>query len=113
MVLQPSLSAALGAALDGAPRPPKEHELKCWPQFFDAIAAGRKRHDLRRAYDRDFRVNDTLRLREFDPAANAYTGRDQMVHVTYVTSAEQPCALSDGALDKDYCILSIARPGDL
>ncbi|CAN7642308.1 DUF3850 domain-containing protein [Phenylobacterium sp. LjRoot219] len=94
-------------------RAPKEHELKCWPQFFEAIAEGRKRHDLRRASDRDFQVGDTLRLREFDPVADDYTGRDQMVHVTYVTSAEQPCALSNGALNPDYCILSIARPGEL
>ena len=95
---------------DGGPsaRAPKEHGLKCWPQFFEAIAAGRKRHDLRRAHDRDFQVGDTLRLLEFDPQANCYTGREQVVEVTYITSAEQPCALSDGALHPDYCILSIA-----
>jgi len=84
------------------------HELKCWPQFFRAIAAGRKRHDLRRACDRDFQVGDRLRLREFEPEAQRYTGREQIVEVTYITSAEQPCALSQGALHNDFCILSIA-----
>jgi Domain of unknown function (DUF3850) len=84
------------------------HELKCWPQFFEAIAKGHKRHDLRRADDRDFRVGDRLRLREFDPGFKRYTGREQIVEVTYITSAKQPCALSEGALDPGYCILSIA-----
>ena len=87
---------------------PVIHELKCWPQFFEAIATGRKRHDLRRADDRQFHVGDRLRLREFDPHSQSYTGREQTVEVTYITSAEQPCALSKGALDPDFCILSIA-----
>ncbi len=84
------------------------HELKCWPRFFEAITNGQKRHDLRRAHDRDFRVGDQLRLREFDPGSHSYTGREQIVEVTYITSAEQPCALSEGALNPDFCILSIA-----
>jgi hypothetical protein len=84
------------------------HDLKCWPQFFTAIAAGDKRHDLRRAHDRHFEVGDRLRLREFDPQLSAYTGREQIVVVTYITSAEHRCSLSDQALHPDYCILSIA-----
>jgi len=84
------------------------HELKCWPQFFEAIAKGQKRHDVRRADDRDFRVGDRLRLREFDPQSQCYTGREQTVRVTYITSAKQPCALSECALNPDFCILSIA-----
>lgn len=92
-------------ARDGSP---VLHDLKCWPQFFDAIATGQKRHDLRRAHDRDFRIGDSLRLREFDPHAQRYTGSEQIVNVTYITSAEQPCALSEGVLDPDFCILSIA-----
>lgn len=89
-------------------REPVAHDLKCWPQFFEAIAAGRKRHDLRRAYDRDFRVGDRLKLREFDPETERYTGQEQTVEITYITSAEQACALSEEALNPDYCILSIA-----
>ena len=33
-----------------------EHTVKCWPEFFEAILTGAKRHDLRRADDRPFRV---------------------------------------------------------
>lgn len=84
------------------------HELKCWPQFFEAIRDGRKRHDLRRADDRAFAVGDRLRLCEFDPSSNRFTGRRQDVVVTFVTSADQPCALSNAALNPSYCILSIA-----
>ena len=91
-----------------ATRATKIHELKCWPQFFNAIVEGRKRHDLRRSYDRDFEVGDKLRLREFSPVDREYTGRVHMVEVTYVTSADLPCALSGDALHPDYCILSIA-----
>ena len=89
-------------------RPVATHELKCWPQFFAAIAEGHKRHDLRRSCDRDFAVGDRLLLREFDPDSEGYTGRIQMVQVTYITSHELPCALSGEALDPAYCILSIA-----
>lgn len=84
------------------------HELKSWPKFFEAIARGDKRHELRRACDRDFRKGDRLRLREFDPETQCYTGREQTVEVTYVTSAKDPCALSEQALHPDYCILSVA-----
>lgn len=84
------------------------HDLKCWPDFFRAIAAGEKRHDLRRSSDRRFEIGDRLRLREFDPRSSTYTGREQMVMVTYITSPEHRCALSENALNPDYCILSIA-----
>ena len=88
------------------------HELKCWPKFFDAIARGEKRHDLRRSTDRDFRAGDRLLLREFDSDREIYTGRTQRVSVTYITSADLPCALSEQALHPEFCILSIALQPD-
>lgn len=88
------------------------HELKCWPELFGAIARGEKRHDLRRATDRDFRVGDRLLLREFDPDLEAYTGRLQRVAVTYITSTDMPCALSEQALHPNFCILSISLQPD-
>tara|TARA_R110002110_G_scaffold324843_6_gene536893 strand:+ start:139 stop:468 length:330 start_codon:yes stop_codon:yes gene_type:complete len=89
------------------------HELKCWPTFFAAIARGEKRHDLRRATDRDFHPGDRLFLREFDPDKKKYTGQSQLVTVTYITSATMPCALSEQALNPEFCILSIAIHSDV
>jgi Domain of unknown function (DUF3850) len=68
-----------------------------------------KTHDLRRADDRNFRVGDIVRLNEFDPSSGRYTGRKLKVKITYITSAEMPCALSQSALHSDYCILSIRK----
>lgn len=87
---------------------PATHVLKCWTAFYTEIADGRKRHDLRRVTDREFRIGDRLQLREFDPESGHYTGREQTVEVTYITSADLPCALSEEALNPDFCILSIA-----
>jgi hypothetical protein len=90
-------------------RPRMEHRVKSWPSFFEATLSGVKTHDVRRATDRDYRVGDTLRLMEFDPEKQVYTGREQCVRITYITSAKLPCALSEACLHPDYCILSIAK----
>jgi hypothetical protein len=106
-MLEPRSAAAAGVEREPI-RDATTHVLKCWTVFYTEIAEGRKRHDLRRATDRDFRVGDRLRLLEFDPARERYTGREQVVAVTYITSADLPCALSEEALNPDFCILSIA-----
>jgi Domain of unknown function (DUF3850) len=94
--------------LDGS-REPVEHAVKSWPHLFEATLKGVKTHDLRRADDREYRVGDILRLQEFDPETQRYTGRELRVRITYITSAQFPCALSDSSLDPAYCILSITK----
>jgi hypothetical protein len=84
-----------------------EHELKCWPQFFEAIIAGEKTCELRRN-DRNYQVGDVLRLREWDPFREHYTGRHYKVRVTHIISAEQACALSPEALAPGFCIMSVS-----
>jgi hypothetical protein len=86
-----------------------EHRVKCWPKFFESILSGAKTHEVRRADDRDFRVGDLLRLEEFDPQTNRYSGRELTAKITYITSAALPCALSEEALHPDFCILSIKK----
>ncbi len=58
---------------------------KTWPgpKYFDAIAAGKKKFDLRLD---DFEVHegDTLVLEEWDPEKKEYTGRTIEKKVTYV-----------------------------
>lgn len=71
---------------------PREHELKCWPQSFEAIVEGRKTHEFRKD-DRGFRVGDTLQLREYDPVIPRlassdvphYTGRRVACQITYIS----------------------------
>lgn len=60
------------------------HELKCWPEYFQAVADGAKTAEWRREDDRHFDLGDSLVLRERDPAANAYTGRELVAVVTHL-----------------------------
>ena len=60
-----------------------EHKLKTWPKHFDAIVLGRKRFELRRN-DRDFHVDDPLRLEEWNPETSDYTGRVAHATVEYI-----------------------------
>jgi hypothetical protein len=82
-------------------------KLKSWPQFFNEILEGNKKHELRRSTDRCFEVGMHYLLQEYDPQSMEYTGREQEVKITYITDSNVPCALSDDALNSDYCILSI------
>jgi len=83
------------------------HRLKCWPEFFEPIKRGAKTHDLRRADDRVFSIGDRILLEEYDPENSSYTGRTAIVRITYITSSDLPCALSQDALHPNFCILSI------
>jgi hypothetical protein len=83
-----------------------KHILKSWPRFFDAIRLGTRTHELRRN-DRDFQVGDLLELHEFEYSTMKYTGRTCIAEITSITSAREPCAVSDEALHRDFCILSV------
>lgn len=78
------------------------HELKSWPEPFDAAASGKKCHEYRR-YDRDFKVGDSLVLLRYDPKEKKYTGKRLVLLVTYISygpSFEIP---------KGYCVMSTLR----
>lgn len=83
----------------------REHELKVWPQFFDALASGAKTFELRKN-DRGFQVGDTLRLREWDLATREYSGREVFRRITYVLADS---SLFD-VLQDGYAILGIVAP---
>jgi hypothetical protein len=75
------------------------HELKTWPQYFAGLACGRKTFELRKN-DRDFSVGDELRLKEWCPIMENYTGREEIRFVSYVLTN---CA----GLDSDYAVLGL------
>ena len=64
------------------------HELKCHPDFFEAVRSGDKTFEIR-FNDRGFRVADGIRLKEYSPVVNKYTGRDLFLEITYITDFEQ------------------------
>lgn len=88
------------------------HELKTWPRHFQAIYDGRKTFEFRRN-DRDFKVDDILILKEWEPSLmygvtgqGKYTGRECYFLVTYILSEdeEQPEFIADG-----WVIMAIKR----
>ena len=74
------------------------HDLKCWPQYFQAVLDGRKPFEIRERRDRVFSVGDTLLLREWEPSSESYTGRRCERRVTYIT---------DFAQKPDYCVMGL------
>jgi hypothetical protein len=72
-----------------------EHELKAWPNGFEATLRGVKPFQIRRA-DRDFKVGDILRLKEFLPESQTYTGRFIRARVLYVTEEREFPGLEAG-----------------
>lgn len=89
------------------------HELKTWPEFFQAMVDGLKTWELRRD-DRPggFQVGDHLLLREWDPEpsklpgrslAVGYTGREVLVRVDYIMPEETVMSLCGLGL---YIIMS-------
>lgn len=62
-------------------REPMTHVLKVWPEYFDALLDGRKTFEWRKA-DRDYRVGDTLLLREW--TFPNYSGREVARTISYI-----------------------------
>lgn len=84
-----------------------DYEVKSWPWFFQPMIDGVKRHDMRDKRDRPYKVGDRMLLREFDPRGVGYTGRTAVARITYITDNVTPCAMSSGALDNNFAILSV------
>lgn len=75
------------------------HDLKISERWFDAVANGIKRCEIRRA-DRDFKVGDTLLLKEIRYDYTVRTIEAKILHI--VTYEEFPEGIREG-----YCLLSI------
>lgn len=82
----------------------KIHELKLLPDMYQATVERLKTFEWRKN-DRDFQVGDCLRLKEYCPQKERYTGREIVVVVTYI--------LWGGQLDipEDYIVMSTEKRG--
>lgn len=60
-----------------------EIKKKIWPKYFDAVASGNKKYELR-LNDFDVNEGDLIILEEWDPDTQDYTGRSIEKKVTYV-----------------------------
>jgi hypothetical protein len=83
----------------------REHELKCWPEFFTPLLTGAKTFELRKN-DRGFQVGDVLWLREWDAGdpgqGFGYTGREMRRRVTYI--------LIGMGIEREYACLGLSQP---
>ena len=75
------------------------HQLKCWPEFFKALASGEKTFEVRKD-DRGFRAGDRLDILEWDPRSQEYTGGQLMFDVTYILAGKP-------WLEKDYVVMGL------
>ena len=79
----------------------EQHELKSWPEYFEPVLAYKKDFDLRRD-DREprFEVLDVVVLKEYDPKARVYTGRECFRQIRYILRDAEQVGLPEG-----FCIL--------
>jgi len=76
------------------------HDLKIHPVHFVHVKSGHKKFELRKN-DRPYAVGHTLRLREWCPDRECYTGNEVITKITHTLRGPRP-GLSEG-----YVILSI------
>ncbi len=60
-----------------------EHNLKCWPEYFQAVKFGIKPFEIRK-WDRPYKVGDFLILQEYDPNKCDYTGDSIVRQISYL-----------------------------
>ncbi len=81
-----------------------QHDLKTWPEYFAKLRDWTKAFEIRKN-DRDYRVGDVLRLREWNPATESYTGEQELRVV---------CSIIDGpkfGIEAGYVVMGL-QPGD-
>lgn len=88
-----------------------QHDFKIDNPYFDAVANRIKTFEIRRN-DRQYKVGDTLVLREYGPpgleAVPSYTGRVCTVAVIYIlTSEDFPSGLRTGYAVMGIRVLSV------
>lgn len=90
-----------------------DHQLKSWPKMYRAFVSGQRLHDVRRSTDRKFSVGQIVKLVEFSPSEQMYTGNSCLAEITYITSAEVPCPFFGTAISEGFCVLSLRKLGEI
>ena len=86
---------------------PITHIVKSWETFYRDIITGERTSDIR-LNDRRYAVGDFMKMEEYDPVSQTYSGRFRTVVITYLqTNKSNPCAISHRSLDDAYVVLSI------
>lgn len=78
------------------------HELKTWPEYYQSVADGFKTFEVRKD-DRNYKIWDYLKLMEWDPTTNAYTGRELGCAITYILRDSQ-------FIKEGYVIMGLSDP---
>lgn len=83
---------------------------KIWPQYFDEVASGKKKFELRLA---DFEISegDTLLLQEWDPQTKAYTGRELEKKATavYKFTKDNLFGQAQEMMEKGFYVISLGE----
>lgn len=79
----------------------KTHIVKILPEYIQPVIEGKKNFEIR-YNDRRYHVGDTLVLREWNPVANTYTGRECTRKIIYVFSD-----VFDEYLQPGYVVLGL------
>ncbi len=72
----------------GAAASPKIHDVKIFPEYFDAVESGIKPFEIR-YNDRDYKIGDILCLKEF--CDGNYTGRETVREICYMIDDPEFC----------------------
>lgn len=79
-----------------------EHKLKIIPKYFKEIVDGNKNFEVRKN-DRNYKIGDTLILKEYDPIKKNFTGNYAKTTVMYILKDKDfPIGIKEG-----YCIMGI------
>lgn len=81
----------------------KTHELKIFPEYYEAVAKGYKTFELRKD-DREYQVGDGIILKEWDWEKEKFTGRQYEGIIIYILRDCEMYGLKDG-----YCIFGFIR----
>ena len=79
-----------------------KHELKILPKWFEDVHSNKKNFEIRKN-DRDFKVGDTLILKEW--YRGKYTDRYVLREIEYIYQGDGTYGLSE-----EYCVLGLKIP---